>query len=131
MLQDPISNMLTRIRNAQKAHHESVTFYASKFERSVLSLLKEEGYIASFSSEKDGSNDKKITVILKYYNGKPVISLLQRVSKPGLRVYNSFKDIKNVWGGLGIMIVSTSKGMMTDIKAKNEKLGGEIVCYVA
>ena len=129
MLQDPISDMLTRIRNAQKAHHDSVTFYASAFERSVLSLLKEEGYIENFKIVKD--NDKKVTVILKYYNGKPVISFLKRISKPGLRVYTSFKEIKNVWGGLGIMIVSTSKGMMTDIKAKESKLGGEIVCHVA
>jgi small subunit ribosomal protein S8 len=129
MLQDPISNMLTRIRNAQKARHDSVTFYASTFERSVLALLKEEGYIESFKVVKD--NERKVTVVLKYYNGKPVISLLKRISKPGLRVYNSFKEIKNVWGGLGIVIVSTSKGLMTDAKAKESKLGGEIVCHIA
>lgn len=129
MLQDPVSNMLTRIRNAQKARHDSVTFYASTFERAVLSVLKEEGYIESFKKCKE--NDKKITVLLKYYNGKPVISLLKRISKPGLRVYKAFKDITNVWGGLGIVIISTSKGLMTDLKAKELKLGGEIVCYVA
>lgn len=129
MLQDPVSNMLTRIRNAQKARHDSVTFYASTFERAILSVLKEEGYIESFKKSKE--NDKKITVLLKYYNGKPVISLLKRISKPGLRVYKAFKDITNVWGGLGIVIISTSKGLMTDLKAKELKLGGEIVCYVA
>ena len=129
MLQDPVSNMLTRIRNAQKARHDSVTFYASTFERAILSVLKEEGYIESFKKCKE--NDKKITVLLKYYNGKPVISLLKRISKPGLRVYKAFKDITNVWGGLGIVIISTSKGLMTDLKAKELKLGGEIVCYVA
>ena len=129
MLQDPVSNMLTRIRNAQKARHDSVTFYASTFERAVLSVLKEEGYIQSFKKCKE--NDKKITVLLKYYNGKPVISLLKRISKPGLRVYKAFKDITNVWGGLGIVIIATSKGLMTDLKAKELKLGGEIVCYVA
>ena len=129
MLQDPISNMLTRIRNAQKAMHDSVTFYASTFERAVLSVLKDEGYIENFKNDKD--NNKKITVVLKYYNGKPVISLLKRISKPSLRVYKAFKDVANVWGGLGIVIISTSKGLMTDLKAKELKLGGEIVCYVA
>jgi len=129
MLQDPVSNMLTRIRNAQKARHDSVTFYASTFERAVLSVLKDEGYIENFKNDKD--NNKKVTVVLKYYNGKPVISLLKRISKPGLRVYKAFKDVANVWGGLGIVIISTSKGLMTDLKAKELKLGGEIVCYVA
>lgn len=129
MLQDPVSNMLTRIRNAQNARHDSVTFYASTFERAVLSVLKDEGYIENFKNDKD--NNKKVTVVLKYYNGKPVISLLKRISKPGLRVYKAFKDVTNVWGGLGIVIISTSKGLMTDLKAKELKLGGEIVCYVA
>ena len=129
MLQDPVSNMLTRIRNAQKARHDSVTFYASTFERAVLSVLKDEGYIENFKNDKD--NNKKVTVVLKYYDGRPVISLLKRISKPGLRVYKAFKDVTNVWGGLGIVIISTSKGLMTDLKAKELKLGGEIVCYVA
>ena len=129
MLQDPVSNMLTRIRNAQKARHDSVTFYASAFERAILSVLKDEGYIENFKNDKD--NNKKVTVVLKYFNGKPVISLLKRISKPGLRVYKAFKDVTNVWGGLGIVIISTSKGLMTDLKAKELKLGGEIVCYVA
>jgi len=129
MLQDPISDMFTRIRNAQRAHHETVTFYASSFERAVLKVLQEEGYIESFG--KAAENDKKVTVILRYYNGDPVIQLLKRISKPGLRIYKAYKDITNVCGGLGIVIISTSKGLMTDVKAKSLKLGGEIVCHVA
>jgi small subunit ribosomal protein S8 len=129
MLQDPISDMLTRIRNAQMAHHESVFCYASKFERAILSVLKDEGYIESFESDKDNKN--KVTVNLRYYQEKPVITFIKRVSKPGLRIYKAFKEIKEVCGGLGIAIVSTSKGLMTDLKARELKLGGEIICQVA
>ena len=129
MLQDPISDMLTRIRNAQMARHDSVFCYASKFERAILSLLKDEGYIESFSSDKGKENE--VTVVLRYYQEKPVITFINRVSKPGLRIYKAFKDIKDVCGGLGIAIISTSKGLMTGSKAKELKLGGEIICQVA
>ena len=129
MLQDPISDMLTRIRNAQMARHETVNCYASKFEKTILSLLKEEGYIERFEIDKDNAN--KAMVYLRYYQEKPVITLIKRVSKPGLRIYKTYKDIKNVCGGLGIAIVSTSKGIMTDLKARELKLGGEIICHIA
>ena len=129
MLQDPISDMLTRIRNAQMANHESVFCYASKFERAILSVLKDEGYIESFESDKDNKNI--VTVSLRYYQEKPVITFIKRVSKPGLRIYKAFKEINEVCGGLGIAVVSTSKGLMTDLKARELKLGGEIICQVA
>lgn len=128
-LQDPVSDMLTSIRNAQAVAKPQVTFPSSKLKVSILNVLKYEGYIEDFKVEQDGPFSTA-TVDLKYYNGKPVISLIKRISKPGLRVYKTVKEIPQVLGGLGIAVVSTSKGVMTGHRASKQGLGGEILCIV-
>ncbi len=126
---DPIADALTRIRNANTVKHPSVEIPASKLKVELIKLLKVEGYIADYELiEKDGF--KVISVQLKYNAGKPVISGLQRVSTPGLRTYSKAKMLPKVMDGLGIAVISTSKGLMTDRAARAEKLGGEILCYV-
>tara|TARA_R110000764_G_C10998486_1_gene381971 strand:+ start:93 stop:494 length:402 start_codon:yes stop_codon:yes gene_type:complete len=133
-MQDPVSDLLTRIRNAQRAKIVNVKIPYSKQKSKILEVLKETGYIASFEENlPSGSNISKKTldVVLKYYNGKPVIESLKRVSKPGLRVYTGYKDIPRVLNGLGIAILSTPKGVMTDKSARAHKQGGEIICFVA
>jgi small subunit ribosomal protein S8 len=128
-MQDPIADMLTRIRNAQAVNEKQICFPASKLKLAILKVLKEEGYIESYASQKiDGKSD--ITVILKYYQGKPVIEKIGRVSKPGLRVYKCSSDLPVVRAGMGIAIVSTPKGIMTERAARAEKLGGEVLCIV-
>ena len=128
-LSDPLGDMLTRIRNAQMRGMDKVVTPASKLRARVLDVLKDEGYIRGYTEiEKDGQNH--IEIELKYYEGTPVISEVRRVSKPGRRVYSSRNDIPLVRNGLGISILSTSKGVMSDNTARNENVGGEILCRV-
>jgi small subunit ribosomal protein S8 len=127
---DPISDMLTRIRNGQKARKASVTMPASKAKAAVARVLKDEGYIADFSTTDDGKKER-LTVELKYFEGKPVIERIQRVSKPGLRIYRSNEDLPRVLGGLGVAIVSTSAGVMSDRQAREQGVGGEVLCVVS
>tara|TARA_B110000971_G_C19870914_1_gene436095 strand:- start:139 stop:528 length:390 start_codon:yes stop_codon:yes gene_type:complete len=129
-MSDPIADMLTRIRNAQSVNKVSVTMPASKVKGAIANVLKDEGYIENFSV--DANNGKPLlNVVLKYYAGRPVIEKIERVSKPGLRVYNSGQNIPKVMNGLGVTIVSTSKGVMTDRKAQAAGIGGELLCVVA
>ena len=127
---DPIADMLTRIRNANAVSHPTVDLPSSKLKVALAKLLKEEGYIIDYSEKVDG-NFKTLTITLKYDEAnKPVITSLKRVSKPGLRSYFKAKNIPQVMGGMGIAIVSTSKGLLTDRKARKENLGGEVLCYI-
>lgn len=127
---DPIADMLTRIRNANVVSHPSVELPSSKLKVALAKLLKSEGYIEDYSERVDGCF-KILTITLKYdENSKPVISDLKRVSKPGLRNYCKAKNLPQVFGGMGIAVVSTSKGLLTDRKARKENLGGEVLCYV-
>ncbi|MBS4760405.1 MAG: 30S ribosomal protein S8 [Clostridium sp.] len=130
MFTDPIADMLTRIRNANIVSHEEVEMPSSKLKVELAKVLKEEGYITDYT-EKEVGKFKVLSITLKYdETNKPVISNLKRISKTGLRVYSKAKDLPQVFGGLGIAIISTSKGLMTDRKARKENLGGEIICYV-
>ena len=130
VVNDPIADMLTRIRNAQIAKHDSVTMPASNMKKNIAKLLLEEGYIKSYEFIDDGLQGN-IKITLKYLDKKqPVIVGLKRISKPGLRVYASCEDLPKVLGGLGVAIISTSKGVMTDKAARKENLGGEVLCYV-
>jgi small subunit ribosomal protein S8 len=128
-LSDPIADMLTRIRNAQMAKRESVYIPSSKMKQSIALVLQEEGYIGSFQTQII-NNIPNIHINLKYYSGFPVIESIKRVSKPGMRIYKSVTNLKEVLDGLGISIVSTSKGVMTGRKAKRMGVGGEIICEV-
>lgn len=129
MMTDPIADMLTRIRNGLAAGKKSVAIPHSKMKESIAQVLKIEGYIADFNQN---SADGKATlnIELKYFQGKPVIDKVSRVSRPGLRIYKSKDDLPKVMGGLGIAIISTSKGVMTDRAARKEGHGGEVLCYV-
>jgi small subunit ribosomal protein S8 len=129
-MSDPIADMLTRIRNAQQSEKQSVTVPASKLKAAIARVLKDEGYIEDFAvRESDGKRLMEIN--LKYYAGKPVIEKIERVSRPGLRIYRGSREIPTVMNGLGIAIVSTSKGVMTDRKARGLGVGGEVLCIVA
>lgn len=128
-MQDPISDMITRIRNAQAVGEKQVQFPASKFKMSILKILQEEGYIVSFS-ETNANGKKNISVILKYYQDKAVIEKITRVSKPGLRIYRRTSGLPTVRAGMGIAIVSTPKGVMTERNARAQNLGGEVLCLV-
>lgn len=127
-LQDPISDMLTRIRNAQSANKISVTMPNSKQKVSIANVLKNEGYISSFSTTTDVKSS--LTVVLKYYQGRAVIEKIKRISRPGLRIFKSKDELPTVNGGLGISIISTSKGLMSDNKARIAGHGGEVICSV-
>lgn len=128
-MQDPISDMLTRIRNAQAVGEKQILLPASKFKLAVLNVLKEEGYIEAFDVvSANGKND--INVVLKYYQGRPVIERISRVSKPGLRVYKHNDALPTVRAGMGIAIISTPRGVMTERAARAQKLGGEVLCLV-
>ena len=129
-MSDPIADMLTRIRNAQSTNKPVVSMPASKLKSSIASVLKDEGYIDDFAVQ---ANDGKpqLNISLKYYAGRPVIEKIQRISKPGLRVYRGNQNIPTVMNGLGVTIVSTSKGVMTDRKARAAGIGGEVLCVVA
>ena len=129
-MSDPISDMLTRIRNAQMASKASVVMPSSKVKVAISKVLKDEGYIEDFSvATLDGK--AVLEVVLKYYAGQPVIERIDRVSKPGLRIYRGVGAIPKVMNGLGVAIVSTPKGVMTDRKARATGVGGEVLCYVA
>lgn len=127
---DPIADMLTRIRNANVVSHPSVEMPSSKLKVALAKLLKEEGFINDYSEKVDG-NFKTLSIDLKYDEAnKPVITSLKRVSKPGLRSYCKAKNLPQVLGGMGIAVVSTSKGLLTDRRARKENLGGEVLCYI-
>lgn len=126
---DPIADMLTRIRNGQKAVKKSITLPSSKLKVAIAKVLKEEGYITDYSVETNG-NRADMTIVLKYYHGMPVIEKVKRVSRLGLRIYKSKDELPKVLGGLGITIVSTSKGVMTDRAARAIGHGGEVICTV-
>jgi len=126
---DPIADMLTRIRNAQRAHKESVTIPASQIKLAIAKVLEQEGYVAGVSTQAQGAK-QTITVMLKYHRNEPVIERLERVSRPGLRVYLRVDKLPTVQGGLGISIVSTSAGVMSDRQARAQGRGGEILCVV-
>ena len=131
-LQDPVSDMLTRIRNAQAVAKKEVTIPLSKTKLNIVDVLKNEGFIADYKTIKgEGNPEIKIVVTLKYHEGRPVITELRRVSRPGLQVYKTKNEIPQIKSGLGIVIVSTSKGVMTDREARRLGLGGEILCYVS
>jgi small subunit ribosomal protein S8 len=127
---DPIADMLVRIRNAQMVGHTEVAMPASQLKASIAKVLKDEGYIDDFATRDNGPK-KELRIALKYYAGKPVIERLERVSKPGLRVYKGRDDIPKVMNGLGVAILSTSRGVMTDRKARADGVGGEVLCIVA
>ena len=127
---DPIADMLTRIRNANTVKHPSVEVPASKLKIELAKLLKEEGFIADYEVQEKGQFTV-IVISLKYdVNGKPVIIKLEKISKPGLRHYSKAKNLQKVLGGMGIAVVSTPKGLLTDRKARKENVGGEVLCYV-
>ena len=131
IVNDPIADMLTRIRNAQVAKHDSVVMPASNAKKAIAKILLDEGYIKAFEKIDDGVQGQ-IKLTLKYVNGKqqPVIAGLKRISKPGLRVYAKCEELPKVLGGLGLAIVSTSRGLMTDKNARNNNLGGEVLAYI-
>ena len=128
-MSDPISDMLTRIRNGQSARKVLITIPSSNVKVAIAKVLKEEGFIEEFSISKDGAKTD-LTITLKYYMGEPVITKLQRISRPGLRIYKSVDDLPKVIGGMGVAIVSTSKGVMSDRTARAGGHGGEILCTV-
>ena len=127
---DTIADLLTRIRNANSAKHDTVQVPSSNMKKSICQILVDEGYIKSFTVEEDGKQGM-ITITLKYGEGKtPVIQGLRRVSKPGLRIYSNVEDMPKVMKGLGIAIISTSKGLMTDRQARKENVGGEVLAFI-
>ena len=126
---DPIADMLTRIRNANQAKHESVTMPASRLKLEILAVLKNEGYISEYEKIEDGKQGV-IKVTLKYNNKDRVIKGLKKISKPGLRVYAKSSELPKVLNGLGVAIISTSNGIMTDREARSKKLGGEVIAFV-
>lgn len=129
MMTDPIADMLTRIRNALAADKSSVTMPASKLKAAVANVLKDEGYIMDYAvTERDGKS--MLTIELKYYQGRPVIESVKRISRPGLRIFKGKDELPKVMDGLGIAIVSTSAGVMTDRAARKAGYGGEVLCYV-
>ena len=127
---DPIADMLTRIRNGQKARKVTVAMPASTKKEAVAKVLKDEGYITGFSTEGEGAK-KQLNVELKYFEGQPVIERIDRTSKPGLRIYRGKEELPKVLGGLGVAIVSTSAGVMSDRQAREQGIGGEVLCVVS
>lgn len=128
-MQDPLADMLTRIRNAQMAKKASVSIPFSKLKAAVADVLKKEGYVAGYGIKQDGAKSS-IEIALKYFQGRPVIEEIQRVSRPGLRIYKGVEELPKVKGGLGVAIVSNSKGVMTDREARAAGVGGEVLCTV-
>ena len=128
-MSDPIADMLTRIRNAQSVDKTAVTMPSSKLKVAIAQVLKDEGYIDGFAIK--GELKAELEIALKYYAGRPVIERIERVSRPGLRIYRGRHDIPTVMNGLGVAIVTTPKGVMTDRKARAAGIGGEVLCYVA
>ena len=129
-MSDPVADMLTRIRNAQMVQKTSVAMPSSKLKVAIAQVLKDEGYVESFSVVGEPTKPQ-LEVVLKYYAGRPVIEHIERVSRPGLRIYKGRHEIPNVMNGLGVAIVTTPKGVMTDRKARQAGIGGEVLCYVA
>ena len=129
-MQDPVSDMLTRIRNAGKANHQHVAMNHSNLKEQIANVLKTEGYIVDFHIEDLGNNKKSILIDLKYYRGAPVIERIQRVSKPGLRIYKSNKQLGKV-AGFGVAVLTTSQGVMSHVEAIKRGIGGEVLCEVA
>ncbi|HUP72748.1 MAG TPA: 30S ribosomal protein S8 [Acidimicrobiales bacterium] len=127
---DPIADMLTRIRNANTAMHDDVSMPSSKIKEALAQVLHREGYIQGFRINENGGPTKTLTIDMKYVDRKRVINGVKRVSTPGLRVYSKAGEIPRVLGGLGVAVVSTSRGLMTDRDARKERVGGEVVCYV-
>ena len=129
-LSDPIGDMIARIKNAQIRNHKKITLPSSKFKVKIADVLKSEGFIIDYKINKLESNKVDLAIDLKYHSGSPVISTIERVSKPGRRVFSRAESLPKINNGLGIAIISTPKGVMTDIDARKQKLGGEIICKV-
>ena len=127
-MQDPIADLLTRIRNAQKARHDAVTMPSSRLKEAVCRVLEDEGYIGGFRV--DGDKKPELTVALRYFEGEPVIAELSRVSRPGLRIYKPAGELPEVRGGLGVAIISTNQGVLSDRAARRQRVGGEVLCTV-
>ena len=127
-MQDPIADLLTRVRNAQAASHEAVAMPCSKIKMAICAVLKEEGYIDEFSV--DESAKPTLNVALRYHDGRPVIEEIKRISRPGLRVYKACNELPDIRGGLGVAIISTSRGVMTSGAARAQGMGGEVLCTV-
>jgi small subunit ribosomal protein S8 len=130
-MSDPIADMLTRIRNAQRVEKSEVAMPSSKLKVAIAQVLREEGYIEGFQIGAAAAGHPELRIGLKYYAGRPVIERLERVSRPGLRIYRGRHDLPQVMNGLGVAIVSTPRGVMTDRKARTQGVGGEVLCYVA
>jgi small subunit ribosomal protein S8 len=130
-MSDPIADMLTRIRNGQRINSEKVVMPSSTRKIAIAKVLKDEGFIVDYSVAEQPANKSELTVELKYFEGEPVIDTIKRVSKPGLRIYKKKDELPKVLGGLGIAIVSTSKGVMTDRAARDQGCGGEVICFVS
>jgi len=130
-MSDPIADMLTRIRNGQNVGFESVTMPSSRRKEAIAKVLCDEGYISDFSVEKLDANKANIVIQLRYFEGQPVIDVIKRVSRPGLRIYKKKDELPKVLGGLGVAIISTSKGLMTDRAARSQGFGGEVICFVS
>lgn len=129
-MQDPLADMLTRLRNAQKARKQSVSMPTSKIKVAVANVLKKEGYVTDFEVNSDNKAKSTLVITLKYFQGKPVIEKLDRVSRPGLRIYKGKDDLGSVANGLGISIITTCKGVMSDRDARESGVGGEVLCTV-
>ena len=129
-MSDPIADMLTRIRNGQMAGHDNVVIPSSKAKVALAKVLADEGYVNAYSIN-DNNGKPELSVDLKYFEGQPVIEMIKRISRPGLRVYKNKNELPQVIGGLGVAVVSTSKGVMSDRAARQAGVGGEIICYVA
>ncbi len=130
MMTDPLADMLTRIRNGQRARKSAVMSPASTLRAAVLDVLEREGYIRGYSSAESDAGKPAFSIELKYHEGRPVIAELQRVSKPGRRVYSGINDLPRIYGGLGISILSTPRGVLSDNEARRENVGGEVLCRV-
>ena len=128
-LTDPIGDMLARIKNSQLRNHKKVEMPSSNFKMKIADVLKNEGYINGFNIDKN-DNKQVLIIDLKYHSGSPVISVIERISKPGRRIFSSAQSLPKINNGLGIAIISTPKGVMTDIDARKQKVGGEIICKV-
>ena len=129
-LSDPIGDMIARIKNAQVRNHKKIVLPSSKFKVKIADVLKSEGFIIDYKTNKLESNKVDLAIDLKYHSGSPVISTIERISKPGRRIFSSAESLPKLNNGLGIAIISTPKGVMTDIDARKQKLGGEIICKV-
>ena len=130
MMTDPIADMLTRLRNAQKAEKSSLTMPASRTKAAIAALLKDEGYISDYSVSGEGAS-RQLDVTLKYFEGEAVMAEIKRVSRPGLRVYKASDELPSINGGLGVAIISTNKGLMTDRAARTAGVGGEVLCAIS